>query len=101
MPEESGQLLNTINTKLDVLISQHGQLAAGHADHEARLRVVETGQVEHRQQISEAIKDVGKLQDQQQSTDRWRYALPVGAISGVGGMLAGAAALISAARGGK
>lgn len=101
MPEESGPLLNQINTKLDVLISQHGQLAAGHADHEARMRVAETGQVEAKLAIVELAKDVTALQEKQGATDKWRYAMPVGALGGVGGALGGIAALVVAARGGK
>lgn len=121
---ERDQLLNTINTKLDVLISQHGNHAAVIGDHETRIRAGEAGHLETRAAVLELAKDVadlearqratesaqieqkstvkqhsealGEMRQEQESSKRWRYALPVSAVAGLGGILGGGAAIITA-----
>ncbi|MBD2900830.1 hypothetical protein amrb99_98400 [Actinomadura sp. RB99] len=82
-----------IETKLDVLLAQHGHVAAQVSDHEIRLRAVEAGATRADTRISDLTARDGDKETRLRAADRWRYALP---ITAAGGLLGGAAAIITA-----
>lgn len=85
--------LTAISAKLDVLISQHSQLAGMVSDHETRIRAGETAQTQTRGTVAELGKDVADHEERLRAADRWRYALPVAAL---GALLAGAGSIVTA-----
>lgn len=88
--------LGRIDTKLDVLISQHSSLAGMVADHETRLRTIETSHTSAQGALIELGRDVVDHEQRIRAADRWRYAMP---LTTVGALLAGAAAIIGALKG--
>jgi hypothetical protein len=93
--EATRNQLARMDAKLDVLISRHGELDTKVADHEARLRLIETAHTRHDGALAEQGKDLTDHEIRLRSADKWRYALPITAISA----LAAAAASITAAIG--
>ncbi|MCW2919137.1 MAG: hypothetical protein JWN52_7205 [Actinomycetia bacterium] len=88
--------LGRIDTKLDVLISQHSSLAGMVADHETRLRTIEVGHTAAVGVVAELGKDVVDHEQRIRAADRWRYAIP---LTTLGALLAGTAAIIGAVKG--
>lgn len=93
MDPETSVALQQINTKLDVLISQHGTVAGQVVDHEQRMRTLEARQVATDQQVVSLIKKDEDQEVRLRAADRWRYAMPTAAV---GSVLAGGAAIIAA-----
>ncbi|MCW2765939.1 MAG: hypothetical protein JWO11_1898 [Nocardioides sp.] len=86
--EEVRDRLTRIEGKIDVLVMQHGHATEQVTDHEQRLRVIEAAQV---------AADVTDHEQRLRTVERWKYALPV---SMGGGVLAAAAAILAAIKGG-
>lgn len=99
-PPATASQVAEVNTKLDVLISQHATVAAQAADHETRLRTVETKQTTTAEQVKNLVERDADQEERIRKADRWRYALPITGVGAAGALLAGAAALITAAQGG-
>lgn len=85
-----------VNTKLDVLISQHATVAAQVADHEMRMRAVETNQTTTDTQVKSLAEGHTDQEERLRAADRWRYAMPAAAVTGTGALVSGIAALVSA-----
>lgn len=81
-------------TQWATLVAQQGAVRDHVADHETRLRLVETAVVSL-QGLPEIVKD---LESRQRSDERWRYALPLAtvaaAFSGLGAVVAAVAPLM-------
>lgn len=94
-PSQDAITLAQISTKLDVLITQHATVAAQAADHETRLRTVETRQTTTDAQVKNLVERDADQEERIRKADRWRYAMPITGVGAVGALLAGAAALIT------
>lgn len=81
-----------VNTKLDVLISQHTMVAAQVADHETRMRAVEVEQTTTKATVVDLVKRDDDQEARLRAADRWRYAMPTAAV---GALMAGGAAIIA------
>ncbi|MFC5187141.1 hypothetical protein [Actinomadura harenae] len=90
---QTGEQLARIDTKLDVLISQHGHVAAQVTDHETRIRDQEAARIRADARLDDLTTRDADQEKRLRAADRWRYALPVTAA---GSLLAGAAAIIAA-----
>ena len=99
-PPATASQVAEISTKLDVLISQHTMMAAQIADHETRMRAVESKQTTTDAHLVDLVKHDVDQEDRLRKADQWRYAIPATAVTGTGALLAGAAALITALQGG-
>ncbi|TDD60909.1 hypothetical protein [Actinomadura rubrisoli] len=82
----------SIDTKLDVLISQHANVVAQVADHELRVRQLESARVKADARLDDLTGRDADQEARLRAADRWRYAMPV---TSAGALLAGAAAIIS------
>ncbi|MFE9099834.1 hypothetical protein [Actinomadura geliboluensis] len=91
----TAEQLAQINAKLDVMITQHATVAAQAADHEVRLRAVETKQTTTEGQVKGLLDRDQDQETRLRKADQWRYAIPATAITGTGALLAGAAALVT------
>lgn len=96
MTDKADEQFAQINTKLDVLISQHGTTARRVDDHETRIRETEARQVATDERVKELTARDADQEERIRMTDRWRYAMPITGAGVVGALLAGAAALITA-----
>jgi hypothetical protein len=96
-PEQNGAInridLARIDTKLDVLIAQHGNTANQVADHETRIRLIEADQVRTDAKVADLIARDTDQEARLRAADRWRYALP---ITAVGAAAAAVASVVSA-----
>lgn len=99
-PPATASQVAAISTKLDVLITQHAAVAAQAADHELRVRALETRQTTTEGQVKTLAEGHGDQEARLRAADRWRYAMPTAAVGGAGALLAGAAALVTALQGG-
>lgn len=99
-PPATASQVAEISTKIDVLITQHATVAAQAADHEIRVRALETRQTTTEGQVKGLIEGHGDQETRLRAADRWRYAMPLAGIAGVGAILSGGAALITALQGG-
>ncbi|WP_378262659.1 hypothetical protein [Actinomadura gamaensis] len=90
---QTGEQLARIDTKLDVLISQHGHVAAQVADHEVRVRELEAAHHRTDSKVTDQGADLADHETRLRAADRWRYALPVTAA---GSLLTGTAAILAA-----
>lgn len=95
-PSQDAITLAQISTKLDVLITQHATVAAQAADHETRLRTLETRQTATAGRVTALAEGHADQEARLRKADQWRYAMPTAAVGGAGALLAGAAALITA-----
>lgn len=91
--QETNERLARIDTKLDVLISQHGNLAGLVTDHETRLRALEAAQNKDDEKVTTLAGTVTDHEERLRAADRWRYALP---LTTIGALLAGGASVIAA-----
>ncbi|MEV4672159.1 hypothetical protein AB0K34_10955 [Actinomadura sp. NPDC049382] len=99
-PPATAAQVAEISTKLDVLLTQHTMVASQVMDHEQRLRVVETKQTSTDARVNDLTKRDDDQEVRLRAADRWRYAMPLAGITGLGAVLTGAAALITALQGG-
>lgn len=84
--------LARIDAKLDVVIAQQSHLAGLVADHETRLRQLESAQ----STVTAVAETVGDHETRLREADKWRFALP---ITGIGAVIAAAGTIISALKG--
>ncbi|GGV43495.1 hypothetical protein GCM10010182_80190 [Actinomadura cremea] len=94
-PDPQTTQLAQINTKLDVLISQHGNTARRVEDHEARIRDGEGRQAISETRVADLTARDRDQEERLRKTDRWRYAMPIAGVGAGGALLTGAAALVT------
>lgn len=99
-PPATAAQVAEVSTKLDVLLAQHTMVAGQVVDHEQRLRVVETKQTATDGQVRSLADGHADQETRLRAADKWRYAMPLAGIAGLGALLTGAAALITALQGG-
>ena len=95
-PPATAAQVAEISTKLDVLITQHVAVAGQVVDHEQRIRALETSQTTTDGRVKDLTKRDADQEGRLRAADRWRYAIPIAGVGGVGALLTGAAALITA-----